>query len=171
MDTGAPDYLTYELRKRLMVGLRGEGAHLTLDEAVDDFPDALINEFPPNVTYSFWHMLEHIRVVQWDLLMYATEPSHVSPKWPDEIFPDVSVTANRAQWEESVKAIRNDRDRLISIVSDSACDLLKPRDYMDGRSIYRAVLLAIDHQSYHIGEIVMARQILGYWRSELTDYK
>ena len=35
---------------------------MTLDEAVADFPVGEINTKPPNLSYSFWHILEHIRI-------------------------------------------------------------------------------------------------------------
>src|SRR5437764_1156156 len=45
-----------------------EFAHMSLDEAVADFPVASINAKAPNVPYTFWHILKHIRIAQTDLL-------------------------------------------------------------------------------------------------------
>jgi hypothetical protein len=41
-----------------------EALHMSLDEAVADFPADEINTKPPNLSYSFWHILEHIRIGQ-----------------------------------------------------------------------------------------------------------
>ena len=55
-----------------------EAAHMSLDEAVADFPADEINTKPPNLSYSFWHILEHIRIGQWDLLEYVQNPKRVA---------------------------------------------------------------------------------------------
>jgi hypothetical protein len=47
-----------------------EAAHMSLDEAVADIPAGEINTKASNLSYSIWHILEHIRTGQWDLLEY-----------------------------------------------------------------------------------------------------
>ncbi len=56
--------------------------HLPFEEAVADFPDEAINTRPPNVPYTPWHLLEHLRITQWDILEYVRKPGHLSPDWP-----------------------------------------------------------------------------------------
>jgi hypothetical protein len=40
---------------------------------------------------------------------------------------------------------------------------------MEGRSVLREALLVIDHTAYHVGEFVVARQVMGAWKSSLTS--
>ncbi len=61
-------------RKHLLNLLRGGGAHMTFDDAVVDFPLERINEAPPNVPYTIWHLLEHLRFSQRDIFDYVNEP-------------------------------------------------------------------------------------------------
>ncbi len=56
------------LRDQLLHLLRGGNAHLTFDEAVANFPVERMNDRPPHVPYTPWHLLEHIRLAQWDIL-------------------------------------------------------------------------------------------------------
>jgi hypothetical protein len=56
------------LREELLALLAGEGAHMPFEEAVADFPDEAINLRPPNVPYTPWHLLEHLRMAQHDIL-------------------------------------------------------------------------------------------------------
>ncbi|MFW5745723.1 MAG: DinB family protein [Spirochaetota bacterium] len=156
-----------EAKARLVPALRGRGAHLGLAEAVRDFPGELMNEKPANVPYTFWHMLEHIRIAQWDLMRYASDSEHVSPEWPRGYWPAPDDVTDEAGWDATVAAIRADRDELIGVIEDPACNVLEPVAHMDGRSIMRAALLVIDHTAYHLGEFVMARQMAGAWESEL----
>ena len=59
------------LRDQLVGLLRGGHAHMAFDEAVADFPEALINARPPNVPYTFWHLLEHLRLTQADIRLWT----------------------------------------------------------------------------------------------------
>ena len=58
------------LRQQLLELVDGRGAHMPFDAAVADFPAEAINRRPPNVPYTPWHLLEHIRIAQWDILDY-----------------------------------------------------------------------------------------------------
>ena len=64
-----------KLREQLLQLLNGRNAHMSFDDAVADFPPVLINTRPPNVTYSFWQLVEHLRIAQWDILDNAECPA------------------------------------------------------------------------------------------------
>ena len=157
-----------EARTRLVYSLRGKGAHLSFEEAVHDFPARLINEKPPHVPYSFWHQLEHIRISQWDMIRYIQDPAYQSPPWPSGYWPDQSAAADRASWQQTIDRYLADTEELVSLIEDPNTDLLAPVAHMENRSILRAALVVVDHTSYHLGEFVMGRQILGAWKSALA---
>ena len=48
------------VRESLVFTLRLGDAHQTFDDAVADFPMDAINVRPPNVGYTFWHLIEHV---------------------------------------------------------------------------------------------------------------
>jgi len=50
------------------------------------------------------------------------------------------------------------------LVKDPASDLFAPLPHGDGQTLLREVLLAADHNAYHIGEIVILRRSLGAWK-------
>lgn len=157
-----------EARVRLVSALRGKGAHLSFDEAIHDFPAKLMNEKPNNVPYSFWHQLEHIRITQWDILKYIEDPNHQSPDWPAGYWPAQGATADSAAWDKTIAHYHADLKELVALVEDPKAELLKPVPHMSNRSIMRSAMLVVDHTAYHLGEFVMARQILGYWKSMLA---
>lgn len=47
------------VRDSLVFALRFGDAHQTFDEVVADFPMDAINVRPPNVSYTFWHLIDH----------------------------------------------------------------------------------------------------------------
>ncbi|MFW6243917.1 MAG: DinB family protein [Desulfovibrionales bacterium] len=158
-----------EAKRRIIPALEGEGAHISFEEAVADFPEALMNVKPDNVPYTFWHMLEHMRIAQWDILRYIQDPGHTSPTWPNGYWPDQDAEADRAAVNTTVKQFLADREQLVQLIEEPGCKVLEPVEHMSGNSILREALLVVDHTAYHLGEFVMGRQIMGYWKSGLED--
>jgi hypothetical protein len=157
-----------EAKERLVRSLRGRGAHLSFDEAVQDFPEHLVNTKPPNVPYTFWHQIEHIRICQWDILRYVVDPGHVSPSWPQGYWPEQDAAADSSAWERSIEAFNTDLESLINLIQNSDTRVLAPVEHNAGRSIMGSALIVIDHNAYHLGEFVVGRQILGAWKSALA---
>ena len=47
------------------------------DDAVADFPpDKIGTSTPPNVDYTPYHLVEHLRITQWDILDYIRNPNY-----------------------------------------------------------------------------------------------
>ncbi len=156
-----------EAKTRLVSGLLGEGAHLTFDSAVQDFPEPLYNEKPGNVPYTFWHQLEHIRLAQRDIIDYIRDPDYTAPAWPDGYWPGQGEQTDGSGWDETMGQYKSDREEFIQMIKEPGCNVLAPVERNRGRSILGSALIIIDHTAYHLGEFVMGRQILGAWKSEL----
>ncbi len=140
-----------------------ESAHMSLDEAVAGFPARHFNTRPPNVPYTFWHILEHIRIAQWDLLEYVTNPKHVSPGWPEGFWPAPDATTNAAGWKRTIAAIEKDLARMDRLLRDPRVDVFAPVPFADNRSLVRCAFLALDHNAYHLGELGILRQVMDLW--------
>jgi hypothetical protein len=154
---------TDELRRQLLDLLDGHGAHMTFEEAVADFPDDAINRCPPNVPYTPWLIVEHLRITQWDILEYVRDPDHVSPQWPVGYWPGREESATPARFAESVEGFLADRAALRALAADPAADLLAPIAHTPGHSLLREVRIAADHNAYHVGEFAILRQVMGTW--------
>jgi hypothetical protein len=74
------------LREQLAIFL-GTQAHMSLADAVKDFPLKDMNVKPPNVPYTFWHLLEHIRIAQWDIIDFIKNPDYEELEWPEGYWP------------------------------------------------------------------------------------
>ncbi len=162
------DQMNEEARVRLIDGLENKGAHLSFEDAVRDFPENLMNEKPSHVPYTFWHQLEHIRRTQEDMLRYIRDPSYVAPVWPKDYWPDQSARTDRKGWDTTIRKYLADRKTFVELVADPTTNLLAPVKRLNNRSVLRCALIVIDHTAYHLGELVMGRQILGAWKSELA---
>jgi hypothetical protein len=151
------------LREQLLALLRGGNAHLTFDQAVADFPLDQINTRPPNVPYTPWHLLEHIRIAQWDILEFTRDPKHVSPPWPKGYWPAPDAQADQAQWEKTLNDFRADLHALEEMVQDPNTDFFSDLPHAKGYTVLREVLLVADHNAHHLGEFAILRAVMGTW--------
>ena len=156
----------HDLREHVLQLLRGGNAHLTFEDAVTGFPMDRINDRPPNVPYSPWHLLEHIRIAQWDILEFVRNPAHVSPEWPRGYWPDPAATADATRWQQTLRAFREDMAALEALAEDDSVDLGAPLPHAPGYTLLRELLLVADHNAYHLGEFAILRQVMGTWPAD-----
>jgi len=150
------------LRDHLLELLRGGSAHVDLATVVDDFPENLRGARPNSTPYSAWQLLEHMRFTVKDLLFFSTDPKYVAPKWPDDYW-SAKEAPQPGEWEASVKALKADVAAFERIIRDPKANLYAKIPWGDGQTLLREVLLACDHTSYHLGEMVLLRRQLGAW--------
>ena len=145
--------------------LNGGGAHATFKDAIKNLPADLRGVTPENMPYSIWQLTEHIRIAQWDILEFSRNPRHISPKWPEEYWPKEKSPKNDAAWKACIKQIKLDREAFIALLEDIEADLFKPFPHGDGQNLLREAMLIADHNSYHVGEVVAIRRLLGDWKA------
>lgn len=136
---------------------------MTFDQAIADFPLNAINRRPPDVPYSPWHLLEHIRIAQWDILAFIVDPGHVSPRWPEGYWPAPDSRAEAEGWNETIDRFHADLRALQEVVEDPGTDLCAPLPHAPEYTVLREILLVADHNAYHIGEFAILRQVMGTW--------
>lgn len=151
------------MRDQLLALLRGGQAHLTFNQAVAEFPMEYINRRPPNVSYTPWHLLEHMRLAQWDILEFIRNPDHVSPAWPEGYWPAPQAEADPARWQQTLNRFQSDLKALEELVANPDTDLFSDIPHAPGYTILREVLVVADHNAYHIGEFAILRQVMNTW--------
>jgi hypothetical protein len=151
------------VRRELLALLDGGNAHIGFAEVIADFPPEQVNRKPPHTPYSFWHFVEHIRIAQWDILEFIRNPHHVSPKYPEEYRPLPTETTDAKGWQKSVAGVLGDLEQLLELVRDPATDLYAPLPHARDYTLFREVVLAADHNAYHIGELAIMRQVQDNW--------
>ena len=140
--------------------LTGGNAHATFEQAVADLPAPLRNQAVPEVPYTIWHLVEHIRIAQWDIVEFCLNPAHESPEWPAGYWPDKALAVDEAGWQAALSQIQHDRQRFIALLENPATDLFAPLPHGDGQNVLREALLIGDHAAYHTGEIILVRRLL-----------
>jgi hypothetical protein len=152
------------IRTQLVNLLTKQQAHQSLDDAVKNFPAKDYNTRPPNVEYTFWHLLEHLRITQWDILDYCRNPNYQNIQWPRDYWPARDATTDAVGWQRTLDQFHADLDELVTIVKDPKTDLNAPIPHgYDGHNILREILVVADHNAYHIGEFGILRQVVKNW--------
>ncbi|HEX4961698.1 MAG TPA: DinB family protein [Thermoanaerobaculia bacterium] len=154
------------LRDHLVKLLRGGGAHLDLDKAIQDLPHELRGKKAAGLPHTVWQLLEHLRLAQWDILEFSRSRNHVSPKFPDGYWPGAEAPDGEDAWKASVEAFHQDRKAMEDLVTDPETDLYAKIPWGDGQTILREAMLIADHNAYHLGQIVSLRQVLGAWEEK-----
>jgi hypothetical protein len=154
------------VREQVLALLRGGNAHITFAEAIKDFPADLRGAKPPGAPHSAWELLEHMRIAQWDILEFSRSAKHVSPEWPGGYWPPTRKPPNDAAWKESISSINKDLAAMEELVENPNTDLYAQIPHGAGQNILREALLIADHNAYHIGQIVLLRQLLGAWKTQ-----
>jgi len=153
------------LREHVVYLLKGEGAHATFDAAVEDFPASLRGQRVKDFPHTAWMLLEHLRLAQLDILDYSRNPKHSSPKWPEGYWPQQEAPPSDHAWQKSIAGFQSDLKTMQSLVANPETDLFAVLPGTDGHTVLREALLVADHNSYHIGQLVMLRKLLGKWES------
>jgi hypothetical protein len=151
------------LREQLVKLLSDSEAHANFETAVKDLPADVQGKRPKGAAHSPWEMLEHLRIAQWDILEFARNAKHKSPDFPEGYWPKSPEPPDAKAWEKSAAAFRADRKSLCDLINNESTDLFAKIAHGDGQTILRQVLLAADHNAYHIGELILLRRILGAW--------
>lgn len=154
---------TDALRQHLSRLLAGGKAYETFEEVVSTFSPDLRGVVPPGAGHSGWEILEHLRIAQRDILDFSRneDGSYVKKNWPDDYWPSTTEPPDGGAWDASVQAFLADRTDLDALARDRARELFTPFPWGTDQTLLREILLAADHTSYHLGQLVLLRRLLG----------
>ncbi|QHW00011.1 DinB family protein [Spirosoma endbachense] len=151
------------LRNQLITLLQKSEAHQSLDAAIKNLPAELRGVKPENLPYSIWQLIDHIRLVQWDILEFSRNADYQSPPWPEGYWTKQVQPPDNSAWQQALDQIQQDRDAFIALLADPEWDLFQPFAHGDGQNLLREALLIADHTAYHVGEIIIIRRLLNAW--------
>ncbi len=154
-----------DLRNHLVDLLKSKDAHVDFETTIANFPIDEINTRIPNIPYTPYQVVEHMRLAQWDILEFSRNPNYIALKFPEGYWPEKELAANENDWNKSLDVFREDLQHLINLVKDESTDLFTPIPHGSGQTILREVFLTADHNAYHLGQLVLMRRSLGVWKN------
>ena len=149
--------------------LYGKPAHASSLNCVEDVSFDIAGRRAANLPHSIWELVSHVNYwMDYELRRIRGEnplyPAHASQSWPVDAAP-----ANEAEWRSAISLFGKLLAQLAAL-AESAHDVLVREVTATDRehTKYSATVLAVlwqtlVHNSYHLGQIVQLRQVLGNW--------
>ena len=150
-------------REQLARALDWDEAHAGFDKTIANLPPAQRGARAGGFEHTPWQLLEHLRIALEDMVDFAVNPRYEHRAWPHEYWPK-QATPSEQEWQDSAVAYGAALSRLQQIARDASVDLLTPVPTGEPTQTHlRNLLLAIDHNAYHVGQLVAVRRALGVW--------
>jgi hypothetical protein len=157
----------FDLRDHVLRLLAGGWAHVGPDAVLSGVPATKRGTKPKGFPHTPWQLVEHMRIAQTDILEYCRDANHVSPDFPQGYWPEGEKPPSADAWSKSVQAFQNDLEQMRELVRDPAIDLLAQIPHgKQGHTVLREALVLANHNSYHLGQLVLLRKALGIWETK-----
>jgi hypothetical protein len=150
-----------ELREYLVRVLEGYGAHITFDAAVADLPLEKMGARVEGLDHTAWGLVWHMDACLTDIIEFIRYTDYSYPDYPSGLWPDTDGPASSAEWDRRVAAVKESIKVLADMIRDPENDLFAPFAHSAEHNLFKEVITAADHNSYHIGQIVDIRMLLG----------
>ena len=146
------------LEKTTSRALSGTDSHVEVPNVVEGLDWKLAGARPQGAPHSVFQLVNHMIywqewAVKWLDGRRPKPPKHAAGSWPGDVSP-----ANRREWEQTVRRLREVLDALER--RSRQADLLSKRGKM---TCLEMLHIIGSHTSYHSGQAALLRQMLGSW--------
>lgn len=142
-----------------------QNAHARFDAIVAKIPADARGKRPKDLPYSPWQLVEHMRLAQRDILDFCIDPDYQEKEWPRDYWPTDPEPPTPDAWDHCVRAFRKDLAHLQGLATDPDVGLLSTVANDSEVTYLRELLLVVDHNAYHLGQLVVVARLLGVWGS------
>jgi hypothetical protein len=152
-----------ELREQLVDLLRGGSAHADVETVLAGFPADKRAIRPDGAPYNAWQLIWHMQFTLHDLLDFCTNAKYLAPRWPAEYWPSEHEPPSDDAWDSAIRGLKADLAAFQKMIMNPSENMYATIPWGDGQTVLREILLAADHTSYHLGQIVLLRKLLDAW--------
>ena len=141
-------------------GLVGKGIHLDSRKAIKGLTPLIARKKPHNDVHSCWELLHHIVVWQ-DAIIKAIKGKDVdwdsigkNNNWPsaEMLKQDLNFNNLVVKFDKGIEKV----EKLIEKVKFS-----DPMPGWENHPVFEGISVLLQHNSYHIGQMVVVRKLLG----------
>lgn len=148
------------IREQIVQQLEGGHAFLKIEDLLEEVEFEDLGKRPAGLPYSFYEQFFHIRVAQYDLLDYCRNKYYESKKWPEEYWPVEAEPESEEEWEQLKESFFKDRNEMMNLILDESNGLNALVAGSEEHSYLREVLLALQHNAYHTGQLAIIFRLL-----------
>lgn len=144
----------------LQRGIRGTNAHTDAAGVFEGLDWQQAGEKPEGCPHSVWQLLWHMNYWQDFTLAYLKGEAPRNPEHAEESWPEQSMPASEEEWNREAEHFSAG---LLQAEQEAAKDVSE--EGFGGKRRTRADLLMviINHNSYHAGQAVFLRRMIGAW--------
>ena len=148
-------------RAQLVKNLMGGEAFMPIDKVLKEVSFDKIGERLHGLPYSFYEVFYHITYTQKDILDYITLDDYKTSKWPEGYWDKKRSPKTKEEWEELKSNFFKERQDLAAYILNENNDLNKPVKNSEDHTLLRELLLVVEHNAYHTGQLILLLRLLG----------
>ncbi|MCL6217426.1 DinB family protein [Zunongwangia pacifica] len=148
-------------RAQLIKHLMGGEAFMPIDKVLEEVSFDRIGERIHGLPYSFYEVFYHITYAQKDILDYIISDNYTAQKWPEAYWDDKKAPETENEWEQLKSRFFKERQDLADYILDENNDLQKPVKNSKDHTLLWELLLVIEHNAYHTGQLIVLLRLLG----------
>lgn len=150
-----------QITRHLINSLRGQGAHISIGNSLEGLSWEKAGEKVKGLDHTLWTLLYHIWICAWDIVEFSLDEHHESPEYPSGYWPKKEAPCSEKEWETLIRDTEKEIERMVELLEDPSSDLTGAIPWGTGQTLFREALILIDHNSYHIAQIIDLRALLG----------
>lgn len=154
--------MTETVVKALINGLYGKNTHLSPKKVIEGLTPSNARIKPENDNHSCWDLLHHIKIWQ-KAILESIRGQEVN--WKDisknHDWPNAAYLSDDQNFINLVKMFEESLLEAEELIKTT--DLHQPMPAWDGAPVIQAIIVLLQHNSYHYGQIVAVRKSLGIW--------
>lgn len=148
------------MRKQLAKQLNGGEAFQSIEYFLEQVPFQKLGIRPEGLPYSFYEVFYHIFFAQKDIVDFIASDDYKAPAWPNDYWPQKRAPNSEKEWNDLIVNYKKDRQKLIDITINEENDLRKTVKNGDVQSLFREVLLVLEHTAYHTGQLAIILRLV-----------
>ncbi len=148
-------------RAQLVKHLIGGEAFMPIDKVLEEVSFDKIGERLYDLPYSFYEVFYHITYTQKDILDYIILDEYKTPKWPEGYWDQKQAPASENEWEQLKSKFFRERQQLADYILDENNDLDNSVKNSENHTLLRELLLVIEHNAHHTGQLILLLRLLG----------
>jgi uncharacterized damage-inducible protein DinB len=149
-----------EVKDQLIKHLKGGSAFMPVEELLKYISSEALCWRPKDLPYSFYEIFYHMRFAQKDILDYIKDEAYTTHQWPQDYWPKNNMINSLEEWELLKSHFFKEQQELIGFLQDATNDLLKPVNAKTENTLLREILLVIEHNAYHTGQLLIVLRSL-----------
>ncbi|HEA28792.1 MAG TPA: DinB family protein [Leeuwenhoekiella sp.] len=148
-------------KERLIKHLQGGEAFTSLSHFINDVPYDKLGERPEGLPYSIYELFYHMQYSQEDIISFCMDDHYESRNWPDDYWPSRKQPKNEGEWNDLKTRFFEDRNRLAGLIDNKDSALMDVVKHGQDQTLFREILLVIEHNAYHTGQLFVLCRLLG----------